>query len=40
VPIAQGGVTEKATTQDIADLATPDLQQVLTEGNVASEDNY
>jgi hypothetical protein len=36
VPIVQGGVTVKTTVQDIADLATPDLQQVLDEGNVAS----
>jgi len=36
VPIVQGGVTVKTTVQDIADLSTPDLQQVLDAGNVAS----
>jgi hypothetical protein len=39
VPIVQGGVTVKTTVQDIADLATPatpDLQQVLDEGNVST----
>jgi hypothetical protein len=32
VPIVQGGVTVKTTVQDIADLATPDLQQVTDVG--------
>ena len=36
VPIVQGGVTVKTTVQDIADLATPDLQQVLDAGSVAT----
>jgi hypothetical protein len=36
VPIVQGGVTVKTTVQDIADLATPDLQQVLDEGAVST----
>lgn len=36
VPIVQGGATVKTTVQDIADLATPDLQQVLDEGNVST----
>jgi len=36
VPIVQGGVTVKTTVQDIADLATPDLQQVLDAGNVST----
>jgi hypothetical protein len=36
VPIVQGGVTVKTTVQDIADLATPDLQQVLDAGAVST----
>ena len=36
VPIVQGGVTVKTTVQDIADLATPDLQQVTDAGNTTS----
>jgi hypothetical protein len=32
----QGGVTVKTTVQDIADLATPDLQQVLDAGAVST----
>jgi hypothetical protein len=36
VPIVQSGVTVKTTVQDIADLATPDLQQVLDAGNVST----
>jgi len=36
VPIVQGGVTVKTTVQDIADLATPDLQQVLDAGNTST----
>jgi hypothetical protein len=33
LPIVQGGVTKKTTVQDVANLkATPDLQQVTTEG--------
>lgn len=36
VPIVQGGVTVKTTVQDIADLATPDLQQVLDAGSVST----
>jgi len=36
VPIVQGGVTVKTTVQDIADLATPDLQQVLDAGNIST----
>jgi hypothetical protein len=36
VPIVQGGVTVKTTVQDIADLAAPDLQQVLDAGNVST----
>jgi hypothetical protein len=36
LPIVQGGVTVKTTVQDIADLSTPDLQQVLDAGSVAT----
>jgi hypothetical protein len=36
VPIVQGGATVKTTVQDIADLATPDLQQVLDAGNTST----
>jgi hypothetical protein len=36
VPIVQGGVTVKTTVQDIADLSTPDLQQVLDAGSVST----
>jgi hypothetical protein len=36
VPIVQGGVTVKTTVQDIADLATPDLQQVLDAGSIST----
>jgi len=35
LPIVQGGVTVKTTVQDIADLATPNLQQVLAVGNTS-----
>jgi hypothetical protein len=38
VPIVQGGVTVKTTVQDIADLATPDLQQVTDAGNNTTND--
>ena len=37
LPIVQGGVTKKTTVQDVANLiATPDLQQVLDEGNIST----
>jgi hypothetical protein len=41
LPIVQGGSTKKTTVQDIADLAaTPDLQQVLDEGNISTTAFY